>query len=172
MSKSLFIVERIRNKYTILPLRCRLLYFHKLGINRTDLRVVLRGSPTRLNINQYFRPTNPLMIIVSSWAGNAPVVNCYLWERNGGVRRCSVIWKQFESVVGGTTHCTRRSVLSNPELVLHVHVLSGHWTEYFVDWLNKCLNNETWFYFEKLRIQNGWLQTLSSDRIWLLTKSS
>ena len=124
ISKSLFIAKRIRNKHAILPLRCRLLYFHKLGINRTDLPVVLRGSPTRLNINQYFRPTNPLMIIVSSWAGNAPVVNCYLWERNGGVRRCSVIWKQFESVVGGTTHCTRRSVLSNPELVLHVHVLS------------------------------------------------
>ena len=113
------------------PARSQLLYrlsfpAHKLGINRIDLPVLFRGSPTRLNINQYFRPTNPLMIIVSSWAGNAPVVNCYLWELNGGVRRCSVIWKQFESVVGGTTHCTRRSVLSNPELVLRVHVLSGH----------------------------------------------
>jgi len=112
------------------------------------------------------------MIIVSSWAGNAPVVNCYLWERNGGVRRCSVIWKQFESIVGGTTHCTRRSVLSNPELVLRVHVLSGHWTEYLVDWLNNCVHNETSFYFENLKILIDWLQTLSLDRIWLLTKSS
>jgi hypothetical protein len=49
------------------------------------------------------------MTIVSSWEGNAQICGCYLWER-GGVRRCSVIWKQLKSVVGGvnsfygTTH--------------------------------------------------------------------
>ena len=59
MSDSLFIVKRMRNKYTILPLRCRRIYFHMLGVNRIDLTVVFRGFSHTTQHQSIFHTNKP-----------------------------------------------------------------------------------------------------------------